>query len=394
MELSEGQPADKLGDAPGRRRTVGGLVGVAVLLAVLALALSYLGRALLAPGPFADRAVATLRDAAVKDDVADHLTDAVTRIGGGDLVAIRPLVRSVAGGIVGSQAFAAVFRRAIVDAHAAVVQRGDGRLLITVADVGVLVQGVLERLDPAAAERIGAERFSTLFRLHPGGAVLDVVRAARRVYSAAWVLAVLAALAAAGALLLSADRRTTQRRLGIGLLCGGLALAVLVTVGREIVVQLAPTGRGAAVGAVWSAFLGGLRVQALLLAGAGAVCAGVASGQLGRAGGEAKRAGAWLLRSGGGASQAPGSGGGAGSGRTRGRDPVRARRRACSRCAARRALRLVPRGLGGGECADGGRRQTIAGRGSRQALGKTPACGARARCGRGRGGDHRRGRGR
>ena len=39
--------------------------------------------------------------------------DAVTGIGGGDLVAVRPLVRSLAGGIVGGQAFAALFRRAI-----------------------------------------------------------------------------------------------------------------------------------------------------------------------------------------------------------------------------------------------------------------------------------------
>ncbi|MGB0091526.1 MAG: hypothetical protein WBP81_03180 [Solirubrobacteraceae bacterium] len=116
--------AGNLVDVPGRRRTAGGLVGVAVLLAVLALALSYLGRAVLRPGPFADRAVAALRDAAVQDDVADHLTDAVTRLRGGDLVAVRPLVRSVAGEIVGGQAFAALFRRAILGAGLYILYRG------------------------------------------------------------------------------------------------------------------------------------------------------------------------------------------------------------------------------------------------------------------------------
>ena len=135
------------------RRTVRVLVGAAVLLAVLALTLSYLGRAVLRPGPFADRAVAALRDPSVQSDVADHVTNAVTSIGGGDLVAVRPVVRSLAGGIVGSQAFAALFRRAIVEAHEAVVRRGDGRILITVGDLGVLVQGVLERLAPTAARR-------------------------------------------------------------------------------------------------------------------------------------------------------------------------------------------------------------------------------------------------
>ena len=271
----------------------------------MAVALSYLGRAVLRPGPFADRAVAALRDPAVQTDVADHVTDAVTGIGGGDLVAVRPLVRSVAGGIVGGQAFAALFRRAILEAHDAVVRRGDGRLLITVGDLGVLVQGVLERLAPAAARRIGAERASTLFTLHPGGAVIDVVQAARAVYSAAWLLAVLGAIAAAGALLLSDDRRRSARQLGIGLAVGGVVLALLVIVGRAIAVQLAPAGRGPAVGAVWTAFLGGLRVQALLLAGTGAIVAGAASGQLGRAGGEAWRAGVWLVRPAAGASPPP-----------------------------------------------------------------------------------------
>ncbi len=305
MEPGEAISADERGGSPGRRRSARVLLWAAVVLAVVAVALSYLGRAVLRPGPFADRAVAALKDPAVQADVADHVTDAVTGIGGGDLVAVRPLVRSVGGGIVGGQAFAALFRRAILQAHDAVVRRGDGRLLITVGDLGVLVQGVLERLAPTAARRIGAERASTLFTLRPGGAVIDVVRAARAVYSASWLLAVLGALAAGGALLLSEDRRRTAWRLGIGLLMGGVALIVLVTLGREVAVQAAPAGRGPAVGAVWTAFLGGLRVQALFLAGTGAIVAGAASGQLGRAGGGAWRAGAWLVRPAGGASPPP-----------------------------------------------------------------------------------------
>ncbi len=84
---------------------------------------------------------------------------------------------------------------------------------------------------------------------------------------------------------------------------------MLVTLGREIAVQLAPAGRGPAVGAVWTAFLGGLRVQALLLAGAGAIVAGATSGQLGRAGGQAWRAGVWLVRPGPGASSPPAAAG-------------------------------------------------------------------------------------
>src|ERR1700733_2663733 len=138
MALAAAHPAPEQGDrngarAPGtrlttsgshmrgRRWTAGFLVGIAVLLAVLALVLTYLGRAVLRPEPFADRAVATLRDPAVQDDIADHLTAVATQVGGGDLVAVRPLIRSVAGAIVGGQAFAALFRRAVLEAHSVVV---------------------------------------------------------------------------------------------------------------------------------------------------------------------------------------------------------------------------------------------------------------------------------
>src|SRR5690348_8061136 len=96
-----------------RGRLVRPLTGVAVLLAMLALVLSYAGRAVLQPEAFADRAVAALKVPAVQDDVADHLTDVVVRqAAGGDLVPVRPLVRAVTGAIVRSGGFAGLFHRA------------------------------------------------------------------------------------------------------------------------------------------------------------------------------------------------------------------------------------------------------------------------------------------
>ncbi|MDQ2898001.1 MAG: hypothetical protein M3Y09_20615, partial [Actinomycetota bacterium] len=213
-------------DAPRRRWAVRALVGMAVLLAVLALTLSYLGRAVLRPGPFVDRAVATLRDPAVRDDVADRLTDAITQSGGGDLLSVRPVVRSVAGAVVGSRAFAALFRSAILHVHGEVVERPGDKVVIRLADVGVLFEGVLQRFAPDAARAIGAERVSRLQAFRPGSGLLDVVRIARRVYSAAWVLGALALIAAAGALLISPRRRRTAQRFGFGLVLGGLAVVV------------------------------------------------------------------------------------------------------------------------------------------------------------------------
>jgi hypothetical protein len=248
-----------------------------VLFAVLALVLSYVGRAILQAGPFADRAVATLKAPAVQADVADHLTDVVVRQVGGDLVAVRPVVRAITGAIVGSPAFAALFRRAALELHASLVAGHGGTILMTVADAGVLIQGALERLAPNAARRIGADRLARLGSLDPGGAVLAVVRFARRAYAAAWALAAGSVLLALLAFWLSRDRRRTARQLGIGLAFGGLLIAALYTFGGDVATRLAAAGRGGVVTAAWRAFLHGLLVQALVLAGAGAILAAVAA---------------------------------------------------------------------------------------------------------------------
>jgi hypothetical protein len=113
----------------GRRgRGAAWLVVIAVVLSMLALALAYSGRAILRSGPFADRVVATLRDPAVQDDVADHVTNAITESGNGDLVALRPLVRAITGSIVSSGPFAALFRLAAVASTSESPSTGEPKL--------------------------------------------------------------------------------------------------------------------------------------------------------------------------------------------------------------------------------------------------------------------------
>jgi hypothetical protein len=253
------------------------LGGVAVVLALLALVMSYLGRAVLKPEPFADRAVATLPDQAVQDDVADHLTDAFVTGGGGDLVAVRPAIRALTGSIIDTKAFAALFRRGVLDAHRAATHQHGGAVFVSVRDAAVLVDGALARFAPGAAQKLGAERVATLLTLHPGAVVLALVRIAERVYTAAWVAGILALLLACAAIWVSPDRRATIRRLGLGLALGGLLIVALYVIGGVVVRHAAPAGRGAVAAAVWRSFLGGLRGQALVAATAGAVVAAIAA---------------------------------------------------------------------------------------------------------------------
>jgi hypothetical protein len=253
------------------------LGGVAVVLALLALVMSYLGRAVLEAEPFADRAVATLRDQDVQDDVADHLTDAFVKTGGGDLVAVRPAIRALTGSIIGTKAFAALFRRGVLDAHRAATHQHGGAIFVSVRDAAVLIDGALARVAPGAARTLGAERVATLLTLRPGAFVLDLVRIAERVYTAAWFVGILAALLAAAAIWTSAERRATIRRLGLGLAIGALVIVAVYVIGGVVVRHAAPAGRGAVAAAVWRAFLDGLRGQALVAATAGAVVAAIAS---------------------------------------------------------------------------------------------------------------------
>ena len=248
-----------------------------MVLALLALVMSYLGRAVLRPEPFAARAVATLRDQAVQDDVADHLTDAFVQSGSGDLVAVRPAIRALTGSIIGTNAFAALFRRGVLDAHRAATHQHGGAIFVSVRDAAVLIDGALARFSPGAAQKLGAERVATLLTLRPGAVVLDLVRIAERVYTGAWVAAIVALLLAVAAIWVSRDRRATIRRLGFGLALGGLVIVAAYVIGGVVVRHAGPAGRGAVAAAVWRSFLGGLRGQALIAATAGAVVAAIAS---------------------------------------------------------------------------------------------------------------------
>ena len=230
------------------------MVGVSVVLAIVALALSYAGRALLRPEPFADRAVAALRQPAVSDEVADRLADAVVRSGSGDLATPAPLVRAATGSIVPSPAFLALLRRALFEEPS----RGPGP---RGHDGGQRRRRGSAGGRPAAAVRsrrgrnVDAERAEHLLTLEPGDGVLSVVRIARRVYAIAWVLGVIALLVAVAAIWRSRARRRTIRQLGTGLAIGGMVLVALYTIGGAVAAQLAPSGRGPVVAALWQAFL-------------------------------------------------------------------------------------------------------------------------------------------
>ena len=260
-----------------RRIAVPALLVVASASLISATLAAYAWRVLFDSQRFATRATAALQDATVRDAVAERVTDELVRREP-DLLAARPLVVSAVSSVVGGDAFAGLFRRAVRDVHGAVFRRDQDTVTLTIADVGIVVAEALRPLRPElAAELERREPVSALGR-DLGSLTGDLARLAREVRVLALVLAALAVAAAAAALALSADRRRASTRLGLAIVVAGVVVVACEIVARTAVLDRVgdPDDRAAAA-AVWDAYLGDLRATGWLIAGIGAVLAAAAA---------------------------------------------------------------------------------------------------------------------
>ena len=188
-----------------------------------------------------------------------------------DLIAVRPLIESVAGGVVGGGAFTGVFRSAVRDVHRALIDRDEDTLTLTLRDIGVVLAGAVQAVRPELARTSSGARTTWPSLTRDTGPVGgDLVRAADRVRLLAWLLLAVAVACAAGALALSRDRRATTVALGGAVAAAGLALVLAYAVGRSVALgSVQGTEQRDAAAAVWDAFLGDLRAAAWVLAGCG-----------------------------------------------------------------------------------------------------------------------------
>ena len=252
---------------------------LAALAAMLALVAGYARRAVVDSDQFANRATAALEAPAVRELISARVADEVLAEEP-DLIAVRPLIESVAGGVVGGGAFTGVFRSAVRDVHRALVDRDEDTLTLTLRDIGVVLAGAVQAVRPELADELRrADDVALLTRDTSVGG--DLVRAADRVRLLAWLLLAVAVACAAGALALSRDRRATTVALGAALSAAGLVLVVAYAVGRSLAVgSVQGTEQRDAAAAVWDAFLADLRTAAWVLAGSGAVVAAAAASLL------------------------------------------------------------------------------------------------------------------
>lgn len=253
---------------------------LAAICIVVALLSGYTRTAILSSDQFADRATAALREQPVRELVGRQITNQIVRADP-DLAAVRPVIESATGAVVSTPAFQKLFRKAVRDLHRTVFTRDRDTATLTVLDVGVLVSGALQRLDPKIAEAMPRD-FAA--KLNAGETALEAMRlsdVADDLEALAWICAVLAVVLIAAAIWVAPQRRRAIVHAGIGVAAAGAFVVIGYQILRSVVIgQFSLPADQAAAGAVWDVFLEDLRTWALLLVGVGTITAAAAAALL------------------------------------------------------------------------------------------------------------------
>jgi hypothetical protein len=256
------------------------LAGVAALALLAAVVLGYASRAFFDSDRFAERAAAALEDESVRDEVSARVADELVQADP-NLVAVRPVLESVVGGIVTGGAFQSLFRTGVADLHRSVFEQDQDTLTLTLVDIGTTLRGVLQALQPRLAKKLPAEGDVPLIDGELPAPAADLARLADTLGWLPIVFLLVGLAAAYGASRMAPDGREGVLTVGVALTLVAALAVVGLRAGEAVVLQGIDTqeGRDAARG-VWSAFVGDLNTALLLLAGAGAVIAAAASSLL------------------------------------------------------------------------------------------------------------------
>ncbi len=261
----------------GLSRLLAGVATAAVLVGCLA---AYANHSLFNSRAFANRAVSVLDDDAVKAQIGEAITDAgVEQVP--NAVAARPLIASVATGLVGAQPVQSLLMQAVEDLHRTIVRGHRDTFTVSLENVGVLLRSALQTASPKLADQISKQLDVPL--LTPSeegttfGIVVDATRIERDLRSLQWIALGVALLAAIGSIALAATRIIGLRRLGRALAGGGAIALIAWFAGRAILVSGFDGQTRDVVNAIFNAFAGDLRTWLAVLAGLGLVLTAAAS---------------------------------------------------------------------------------------------------------------------
>jgi hypothetical protein len=244
----------------------------------------YVTRALFDADEFASRAASSLRDPRVSAFVAGEISDAAIRQRP-DLIAARPLLVGASEGIVSSEACRALARTAAREVHRGLLSEGGRNVLLSIPDVGILLQSALASANPQLAAKVPkrvSELGVSLEKTRAGQMAVTAANAGRRLARVSWSLLAVGFLLLLAGVLLTPSRREAVRFIGGAFVVASLVCLALHPIGRWAVASRAEPAVRPLVEGLWDAFMGGLRQGALALAGLGVVLGAAATSLLER----------------------------------------------------------------------------------------------------------------
>lgn len=256
------------------------LVCLAGLLTLVALPAVYVRGEIADQHALADRVGAAATSEPVREVAAQRIVDAAIDAGAEQLLVTRPLAIAGIESLLDTPVVRQLARGAARDAHALLVEGREGTFVLDLGRGTALVIDGLRSVSPRAAEALPEGFDPEVLRIRSDEPALVGIR--RFVDVGEWLalVAPLGALAcAAGALVLSRDRRRTLVQLGAAVAVAATLLLLLLALARSAAVP--GTGAApdvaAAAGALWDALLGDLSLWAETTLLAGLVVAVVAA---------------------------------------------------------------------------------------------------------------------
>lgn len=266
--------------SPARRRLTSRiLAGVATVVLLLGAIALYAQQTLFDSEKFSNRAVSVLDDEAVQQQISAAITDAAIAQAP-NAVAARPLIESVASVLVRSPALQSLLTSGVNDLHRAVIEGDEDTVVVTLANIGVLLRQGLEAAAPNLAKDISRQLDVELTLsgdpedVDPDAEnviLLDLSQIANDLKILHWITLAIALAAAFGSIHFAPTRLAGIRRLGRSVAIGGVLGVIAWQVGRGIVAGRFEGDGSDAARAVYNAFLGDLRTWLAVLAGAGIV---------------------------------------------------------------------------------------------------------------------------
>ena len=260
-----------------RRRWSYALAVLGALLLLIGSVLFYAREELFNSDAFADNAQQALDDERVRAALTVPIVDTIIDQGSPDLINAQPILESAISGVLGSGPFESLFRNAVRKAHESLFSEGTEKLVLTLADAGIVVINAVRAISPDAAKQIPDDLEPTLVQVSDSDVAIGAADLAEDVRILALILPILGL----GVLIASVALRRSRRD-GVVVAAAAVAVAaglgiVALLVGKGLVLaQFDDDLVSDAVDATWSAFLGGLFDWLLILGVAGVIVAAAA----------------------------------------------------------------------------------------------------------------------